>query len=86
MPFHRAQKSLDCPHNGSACIKNITNRAVKIIDASIACNFVLRCKFGRREVPLPAALIKKKIKFSCYIRKFEWSSWKVIYEEGLPNI
>jgi hypothetical protein len=26
------------------------------------------------------ALIKKKIKFSSYVRKFEWSSCKVIYD------
>jgi hypothetical protein len=31
-------------------------------------------------------LIKKKIKLSSYIRNSEWSSCKVIYEEGLPNI
>jgi hypothetical protein len=33
-------------------------------------------------------LIKKKIKFSSYILQgnSEWSSCKVIYEEGLPNI
>jgi hypothetical protein len=31
------------------------------------------------------ALIKKKRKFSSYTR-VEWSSCKVIYEEGLPNI
>jgi hypothetical protein len=33
-----------------------------------------------------ATLIKKKIKFSSYIRNLEWSSCKVIYEEGLPII
>jgi hypothetical protein len=33
-----------------------------------------------------ATLIKNKIKFSSYIKKTEWSSCKVIYEEGLPNI
>jgi hypothetical protein len=31
------------------------------------------------------SLIKKKIKFSSFIRKSEWSSCKVIYEEGLPH-
>ncbi len=31
-------------------------------------------------------LIKNKIKFTSYIRNSEWSSCKVIYEEGLPNI
>ncbi len=33
----------------------------------------------------PNGLIKKKIKFSWYLRKFSWSSCKVINEEGLPN-
>ena len=30
------------------------------------------------------ALIKKRIKFSSYIRKFRWERLHVIYEEGLP--
>jgi HrpA-like RNA helicase len=32
------------------------------------------------------ALIKKRIKFSSYVRKFRWERLQVIYEEGLPNI
>jgi hypothetical protein len=32
------------------------------------------------------ALIKKKIKFSSYIRKFRVEQMQVIYDEGLPNI
>jgi hypothetical protein len=32
------------------------------------------------------ALIKKKRKFSSYIRKFRWDLVQVIYEEVLPNI
>ncbi len=32
------------------------------------------------------ALIKNKIKFSSYIRKFREEQCKVIYKEGLPNI
>ncbi len=35
---------------------------------------------------LPFITLKKKIKFSSYIGILEWSSCKVIYEEGLPNI
>jgi hypothetical protein len=31
-------------------------------------------------------LIKKKIKFSSYIRNSEWSSYKVIYEEAVSHI
>jgi hypothetical protein len=33
-----------------------------------------------------ATLIKKKIKFSSYIRRFRVEQLKVIYEEGLPII
>jgi hypothetical protein len=34
-----------------------------------------------------STLIKKKVKFSSYILgNSEWSSCKVIYEEGLPHI
>jgi hypothetical protein len=40
-------------------------------------------KTERKGRMLYHTLIKKKIKFSSYIRKF---SCKVIYEEGLPNI
>ncbi len=32
------------------------------------------------------ALIKNKIKFFSYIRKFRVEQCKVIYKEGLPNI
>ncbi len=42
--------------------------------------------FPKIEYCTVCTLIKKKIKFSSYIRKFEWSSCKVIYEEGLPHI
>jgi hypothetical protein len=31
-------------------------------------------------------LIKKKTKFSSYLRKFRWDWVKAIYEEGLPHI
>ncbi len=39
----------------------------------------------RRNRPY-GTLIKKKTKFSSYIRKFRWDRCKVIYEEWLPNI
>jgi hypothetical protein len=33
-----------------------------------------------------SALIKKKKKFSSYIKKFRWDRLHIIYEEGLPKI
>jgi hypothetical protein len=44
---------------------------------------VERSRYSTVALDALGTLIKKKIKFSSYIG---WSSCKVIYEEGLPNI
>jgi len=73
-----------CSDRKVVCIPDFIRNVLENLNIKFTCDLVgdaRTCRNKDQSVSSEeTALIKKKIKFSYYIRKLEWSSCKVIYD------